>query len=252
VIYWIKQFVGALATPMMLAFLMVIVGVAARWLGRRRLAVWLWAGAAVMIYLGSIAPVANALLAPLERKYPPLRDDVALPAVHYIVVLGSSYAPRDGIPVTAALNGDGLVRITEGVRLFRKLPAARLVVSGGAPAGKPTSARGYARLARDFGVPDASIVVLDQALDTSSEARSIATLLGREPFILVTSAYHMPRAMWLMTRAGTRPVPAPTGQLYGVGSVSVGAFRPTTAGLHRTETALHEYVGLAALASHLD
>ena len=64
-----------------------------------------------LTYLGALAPVSNGLLGTLERQYPPLPS--SLPAVRYIVVLGSGYAPRDGIPVTAALDPDGLVEIVK-------------------------------------------------------------------------------------------------------------------------------------------
>ena len=72
--------------------------------------------------------------------------------------------------------------------------------------------------------------------------------LGGAPFVLVTSAYHMPRAVRLMQRAGQHPIPAPTGQR--VGAFPWRGFHrwlPTSAGLRDTELALHEYLGLAAL-----
>ena len=196
--------------------------------------------------------MGDALLGPLEREYPPLQDG-SLPAVGYVVVLGSGYEPRDGIPVTAALDEDGLVRIVEGVRLMRRLGAVKLVVSGGAPPGRTPPAFGYAKLARGLGVDDASLVVLSGSLDTSAEARSVAALLGAAPFILVTSAYHMPRAMRLMERAGAHPFPAPTGQLVNE-SANGGwsSLLPTSGGLGKTERALHEYLGLAALAVGVD
>ena len=129
-----------------------------------------------------------------------------------MVVLGSGYAPVDHIPVTAALNEDGLARIVEAVRISRQLHDARLVVSGGAFPGDTPSAYGYARLAHDLGVDVPPTNVLGTPLDTGQEARAIAALIGRVPFILVTSAYHMPRAMRLMLQAGLEPIPAPTGQ----------------------------------------
>ena len=67
-------------------------------------------------------------------------------------------------------------------------------------------------LADDLGVDVPRADVLGTPLDTAQEARAIAALIGRAPFILVTSAYHMPRAMRLMLQAGLDPIPAPTGQ----------------------------------------
>jgi uncharacterized SAM-binding protein YcdF (DUF218 family) len=250
--YLVKQLVGEIAKPLVIAALIAAVAVIFRLSRRRRPAAWLSVSAALIVYLGAIAPVGDLLLGPLERRYPPLQDG-SLPAVSYIVVLGSSYAPRDGIPVTAALDEDGLTRITEGVRLARHLGAARLVLSGGAPQGKTPSAIGYAKLAHDLGIDDASLVVLSGSLDTAAEAYSIAALIGATPFILVTSAYHMPRAMRLMERAGTRPIPAPTGQLVNESAYrGWGKLLPTAGGLRNTDHALHEYLGLAALAAGVD
>jgi uncharacterized SAM-binding protein YcdF (DUF218 family) len=95
-------------------------------------------------------------------------------------------------------------------------------------------------------------VTLDRSLDTASEARAVATLLGATPFILVTSAYHMPRAVWLMQRAGAHPIPAPVGQRVRGMDGLIGALIPGSVGLSETEHALHEYLGLVALALGFD
>ena len=245
----IKLLVGELAKPLMIAVLISVVAGIYQLRGRRFSAAWLLGSAVVIVFFGAMGWVGDILLEPLERQYPPLRDG-SLPEVGYVVVLGGDYEPRDEIPVTAALEGDGLARIVEGIRLVRRLGAVRLVVSGGAPPGKTPSALGYARLARDLGVDNASLVILSGPLDTAVEARSVAALIGTSPFILVTSAYHMPRAMRLMERSGAHPFAAPTGQL--VDESSKGSWKgllPTSGGLRKTERALHEYLGLAALAA---
>jgi uncharacterized SAM-binding protein YcdF (DUF218 family) len=246
---FVKQLVGVLATPLVIALLICAAAAVCRAFGRPRSAGWLLASAGALGYLGAIAPVGNALLVPLEHRYPPLHPDEALPKVRYVVVLGSSYAPRNGIPVTAALEEDGLVRVVEGVRLTRRRGELRLVVSGGAPRGRMPSAHGYAELARELGVGSASVVVLDRSLDTGDEAREVAALIGAAPFILVTSAYHMPRAVRLMERAGAHPIPAPTGHYVDEASDrDWRALLPNSTDLRKTERAMHEYLGLAALA----
>jgi len=96
---------------------------------------------------------------------------------------------------------------------------------------------------------DASLVVLQSPLDTGAEARAIASLLNGAPFVLVTSAYHMPRAVRLMQRAGQHPIPAATGQRVGAfPGWGLHRWLPTSAGMRDSEIALHEYLGLAALA----
>jgi uncharacterized SAM-binding protein YcdF (DUF218 family) len=243
----VKQLVGALATPLGLALAVALLGWLARMLGRRRLSVALLVSAAVWIYLAATMPVANALLAPLEMRYPPLRTDRSL-HVAYIVVLGSHYAPRDGLPVTATLGPDGLARIVEGVRLARVFPEARLVVSGGAAAGHMPSARGYSMLAGELGIAPVKLVLVEAPRDTGEEAAAIVKLLGSSPFLLVTSASHMPRAMKLMTMAGARPVAAPTAHRADPSLAwSWRSLLPLASALRGTEIALHEYLGLLAL-----
>jgi uncharacterized SAM-binding protein YcdF (DUF218 family) len=136
----------------------------------------------------------------------------------------------------------------EGVSLVRRLNAARLVVSGGAPSGQSTSAQGYAEMARELGVPEGSLILFDTPLDTAAEARSVAAVVAATPFILVTSAYHMPRAMLEMRHAGLAPIAAPTGQLVGGSNgADLHAWLPSSNALRKVERALHEYVGLAVL-----
>lgn len=241
-----------LGKPLLLASIIAAVGLLLLRGSRRRTGIWLISAGAILAYLASTSLVGNFLLAPLERQYPPFEPTQSL-GVLDIVVLGSSYEPNDYYPVTGALDADGLARIVEGVRLARSRPDSRLLVSGGAPPGFTPSALGYARLATELGIQPSALVVMDRALDTNQEAREVAGLLGHSPFLLVTSAFHMPRAMLLMRRAGANPVPAPTGQILRArqGSEPFGLI-PGSRGLRKTEAALHEYLGLAALSLRIN
>jgi uncharacterized SAM-binding protein YcdF (DUF218 family) len=216
---------------------------------RRRAGVWVIAVSVVLAFFASTSLVGNALLAPLESQYPAFEVGRSIDA-HDIVVLGSGYQPDDHIPVTGALDADGLARIVEGVRLVLSRPGSRLLVSGGAAPGYTPSAWGYARIATELGIQRSALIVMDRALNTKQEAREVVALLGHSPFILVTSANHMPRAMQLMRRAGANPVAAPTAQIIhthqGLGLI------PGSSGLHSTETALHEYLGLLAARLGID
>jgi uncharacterized SAM-binding protein YcdF (DUF218 family) len=236
-----------LLLPLPIALMLGMVSVFLATRGRRRAAFFSAIAAGVVAYASSIGLVADALLRPLENAYtnPSLAP---LHAVSFVVVLGSGYQPRDGVPLTGALADDGLARIVEGVRILRRLPTARMVLSGGAADGLSPSAVGYALLAQDLGVDSTRLDILDRPLDTHQEAQAVAALVGSRPFILVTSAYHMPRAMRLMALAGAHPIAAPTGQLCDMPPLKGWRkFVPTSGGLRKTERAIHEYLGLAAL-----
>jgi uncharacterized SAM-binding protein YcdF (DUF218 family) len=244
----IKEVVEALTKPLVIALLIAIAAALCRLAGRRRTSRILLAGAATLAYAASIPLVGEALLRPLESEFPPLSAD-QLPNVHYVVVLGSGYAPHDGISVTAALDREGLMRAVEALRLVRQLPGAQLVVSGGPLEGLPPVAQGYAQLAHALGVLDQSLVVSDRPRDTRAESQEVHKLLGSTPFLLVTSAYHMPRAMLLMKRAGAAPIAAPAGQrAFGPAPFGWKSLLPGAGGLGDTERALHEYAGLVAVS----
>jgi uncharacterized SAM-binding protein YcdF (DUF218 family) len=213
-----------------------------------RAALVLAASALGLCLLSAFGPIANLLLRPLESQYPAMLDVVALdPAPQYVVVLGSGYHQRAGLPVTAALDQAAVVRLAEGVRLWRQLPGATLILSGGRIRGEAPIASGYALLAGALGVPSSALLLLDTPVDTGSEIGAVRTRVGGETVLLVTSAAHMPRAMWLAKSAGVHAIAAPTANLTDPAAhVSNSISLPSAASLRKTETALHEYLGLLA------
>jgi uncharacterized SAM-binding protein YcdF (DUF218 family) len=245
----LKLILGAWLLPLPLSALAVCLGLLFLRAGSRRTAFALLVGGALLGFGASFGPVADSLLLPLEERYAPVLDVTTLPmAPRYVVVLGSGYRPRPALPVTAALDASGVVRLAEGVRLYRQLPGVPLIVSGGAPRGNGPIAHGYALAAIALGVPPASIVLLDTPLDTGMEIRAIHERVGDATVLLVTSAAHMPRAMALSGRDGLHAIAAPTGNLVTPsvpGAIRIAGL--SGAALIRSETAIHEYLGLLAL-----
>jgi len=73
-------------------------------------------------------------------------------------------------------------------------------------------------------------------------------IVGPDPFLLVTSAAHMPRSMALFRKQGMNPIPAPTGHQVKErqrGEISPGSFFPGIGELEKAEMAVYEYLGLA-------
>jgi uncharacterized SAM-binding protein YcdF (DUF218 family) len=246
----LKQFVGAWLMPLPVAVLLLIAAVLCRALTWRRTATTLWVTAVCVAALSTLGCVGNGVLWLLEARYAAVTDVSRIPqSLEYVVVLGSGYRPRDGIPVTAALDATAVVRIAEGVRLFRQLPDASLILSGGSVGDHPPSAEGYRTLAAAWGVPLQSIVLMDDVVDTAAEIRSLRDRVGDSTVLLVTSASHMPRALEYCSRYGVRALAAPTGHLAEPPSTwgLRGWLLPSGVHLRKTETALHEYVGLLAM-----
>lgn len=242
--YLFKKFLGALLSPLTIAFVVALVGVALWLLNRRRGARIAFCCAGIFAWLIATPFVGSLLLTPLEYRYP---VSSSYPPVEYVVVLGSSYSPREGVPVTAAIDEHGFRRAVEGLRLQRLIPGSRLVVSGGALTAGREPATGSALLVGSLGLPQQSIIRLTRPLDTRSEAAEIAALTRGAPFIVVTSASHMPRAMEYLRRAGSQPYAAPTGHRTHRRGFHPASLLPSSYGLRMSEEAIHEYLGWIAL-----
>ena len=245
----LKMLLSAWLMPLPISLIVVCSGLLFRLGGRRRLGRTLIAAGAIFALGAATGPVADCLLRPLESRYQAVLDaSVLKSAPRYVAVLGSGYRARNGLPVTAALDSDGVVRLTEGVRLFRQLPGSLLILSGGSQRGEAPIARGYELAAAGLGVPAAATILMDTPVDTAAEIRAIRARVGDSPVLLVTSAAHMPRAMMYCQRSGLHAIAAPTGNLSDPDGRETGWLPlPSGTSLRKTETAFHEYLGLLAL-----
>lgn len=170
-------------------------------------------GLGILLVLG-YGLVTKPALYSLERSHAPLNVEQIAPPVReqirYVVVLGSGHVSDPDLPKTAQIGGPSLYRLVEGVRLYRLLPGSQLVITGGVIPDPVTNARVVGEVARQIGVPVRDTIVEERPSDTLEEAQVMQGLLGTAPFVLVTSAAHMQRAMQIFQERGLRPIAAPT------------------------------------------
>jgi len=247
--FLIKKLVATFAMPLPMTLLLLLLAALLAIMGWRRGARGLAGGAMLLLLLASWAPVADALLGPLESLHPPLLDARSLPGVSHIVVLGSGYHADPDLPITSQLGDSAVIRLVEGVRLWRQVPQARLVLSGGNIFERESVARGYSRLANALGVDALSMDLLEMPIDTAEEAYAVLDLAGADArIVLVTSASHMDRARRHFERVGLEVTPAPTRHK----SLRENRSRfdywvPSASHLRKTERAIYEYLGRASL-----
>lgn len=171
----------------------------------------------IWLFLFSYSPFVNTLLYPLENVYPALHQTPK--QVRYIYVLGNGHHSDETQPITSQVSPAALVRLNEAIRLYRELQTEtfvkpKIIVSGYSGMYDDTPhALMQERAALALGIPKEAILLRPKPRDTQEEALAAATLLGKEPFILVTSASHMMRAMHFFTQEGLNPIPAPTNHL---------------------------------------
>lgn len=210
------------------------------WTSRQTLGKWLVTVAAVVLMV-LVAPLWSSwVITALEQRYPALTSDAALQAaqdIQYIVILGSSYATDATLTPTSRHTKASLTRLVEGLWLHRRLPQARVILSGGGR-GRP-EAEAMLDLLLGLGLSPDRVLLEPYSRNTFEEVVRLKAMIGESRFVLVTSAVHMPRAMALFEAGGMRPIAAPTDQT-SVGSSPI----PSSHYLARFEAALYEHIAL--------
>lgn len=197
----------------------------------------------VWFFLFSYSPFVDLLLAPLESKYTTLHQ--APKEVKYIYVLGGGHATDENHPITSQVKESSVVRLNEGIRLYHQLHEnATLIVSGYSGLFDPNShAVMQEKLALSLGVKKEHIIIRPDPRDTQEEAIAAKKLIGNEPFILVTSASHMARAMKFFAHEGLTPLPAPTNHLASLQYPDYTNFFSSHA-LMKSRILFHEILGM--------
>jgi uncharacterized SAM-binding protein YcdF (DUF218 family) len=205
----------------------------------------------VLLAICGFSPLATLLLLPLEQRFPPWDDTRGAP--DGILVLGGSIDPELSAAHRVTVFKGSVDRIVAAAALAHRYPNARIVFSGGS-----------ANLVSDDSAKEADYVVsvfegLGVARDrltmergsrnTQENAEFSKALIAPKPgerWLLVTSAYHMPRSIGVFRKAGFAVEPYPADWRTG-GRVDLLAFSTfASEGLDRTDTAIREWIGLAA------
>ena len=244
--FLIKKIIGATFLPLSLCSIILLAGLVILWFSRKqKVGKVIVSSGTVLLLILSFNITSNAILEPLERRYPPILKTDMLSGVKWIVVLGGGHISDPNVPITSQIVGSTLVRLAEGIRLHRLIPGSKLVLSGGAVFDPVSNAKIMADMALALGLGRSDLVLEDESKDTKDEARLVKHIVGRDRFILVTTASHMPRSMALFRKQGMSPIPAPTEHLVKEREhISPGMFFPGASNLRKVERAFHEYMGL--------
>lgn len=244
----VKYFVAYLL-PVPLCLGVLLAGLIFLWCTKRQTTgkVIITIGVAILL-LFSLSFFPNMCLRYLEHKHvsyiaSQMKED-NFSDIKYVVVLAGGHILDPKIPVTSQFCYEGLVRLIEGIRLYKKCQKAKLVLSGGiGDRTDVTDAILMADLSIELGVPKKDIILEQESMSTFDEARLIKPIVRNQRFILVTSASHMPRSMALFRKLGMNPVPAPTGHLVKHFGDSISIL-PSVSNLKKSDTAFYEILGI--------
>lgn len=245
--FTLSKIFGFLAAPSNALLMLGFAGAIASAFGARGVGAALMALALVGIGIAGLSPLGNWLLIPLEERFP---RAAAEPAPDGIVVLGGSFdtvvaGSRREIALTEAAE-----RLTEIAALARRWPQARILFSGGEGNliyGGATEADLAARMLESFGVSLDRVTLEGRSRNTRENARFSRELVEPkrgERWLLVTSAYHMPRAVGCFRAEGFEVEAWPVDYRTRGPEDALRPFGSVSAGLRRTDIALREWVGL--------
>lgn len=238
-----------LIQPVNLAIILLITGLLLAMLRWRRTAYGLFGAAALGLALCVWTSFGAMLVTPLEDRFPrpPLPEKVA-----GIVVLGGGF--EGGINLVRGgyeLNSGG-DRYVEAAALARRYPEAKIVISGGTGAllleGEDDASTAV-RLFEALGVPRDRLILEGKSRNTYENAvftKELVTPAPGETWLLVTSAFHMPRSMALFRKAEFPVLPWPV-DYRTTGREGIGFFVDNPVDSLQTATlGIREWIGLIA------
>jgi uncharacterized SAM-binding protein YcdF (DUF218 family) len=214
-------------------------------LGRRLMVVSL-----VLLATCGFSPLGNILLYPLEQRFPPW--DATQGAPDGIIVLGGPIDPDLSIAHDTPVIRSSPDRIIATAALAHQYPNVRIIYSGGSGnliANDAREADFASEIFESLGVDKSRLTMERRSRNTYENAevsKAIAAPKAGERWLLVTSAFHMPRSVGLFRKVGFAVQPYPVDWRVG-GRADLFSFSNYAGeGLGRTDTALREWLGLIA------
>lgn len=248
--FTLSKIFWTLVVPSNLLILLATLGVTMVLVG-----VWRPAILALLLGIGGLviagfSPLANYLVSPLEERFPPFVPDSR--PVDGIILLGGSEVPDIAITRNVPAINDAGERVIVFSALARTYPEAQLVFSGGSGSlgdDAPMEGRAVREVFKDVGIDPERVLYEDRSRNTAENARFVRAKIDPKPgarWLLVTSAFHMPRAMGAFRAAGFPVIAVPVDYRTTGPEGLATPFLRASEGLDLTDIAAKEWVGLTA------
>lgn len=247
--FYLSKIIWFFIQPINLVIFLLLAGLAAALLGKKR---WFLAGATLSCFILAVCvwtSLGALLLNPLEQRFPRPPFPQKLDG---IVMLGGGFEASINLARGGYDLNRGGDRIVETAVLARRYPDAKIVISGGAEGLLLTGeADTYAasRLLAGLGIAPERLVLEGKSRNTYENAVFTREMVAPKPgetWLLVTSAFHMPRSKALFDKVGFPTVPWPvdyrTSGREGFGLLQDNA----TDSLDNATLAVREWIGLFA------
>ena len=249
--FFVSKIFWMIASPINLLLFAALIGVLLCYGRRAHFGRGLALTAVLILLAAATLPLGKLLIAPLEDRFPLPPPD--LPPPEGIIVLGGAIDDLVSSARGETVFDEGGERLTEAVVLARRFPQARVVYTSGSSSFTgvtSTEALQARKFMSQMGIAPERVTIEDKSRNTDENARFTAAIVHPEPsqrWIVVTSAFHMPRAMGLFEKAGFNPIAYPVAfrtRRRWPDDLRL-SFEPVR-NLRISEIAVHEWIGLAA------
>ena len=236
---YLNKILPLIASPLFLIFFLIILGTIIK---SKKITLF---GVMILIFC-SLPIISGKLTNYLEKDYTP-QDVSAINNADAIVVLSGMLKT---IKVDDKLKyefGDGVDRILSGIDLFKNNKASLLILTKGqVPWSLGIPEGEYLKeFAVKFGVPKKSILLTDNVQNTDQEAKSVKKLLNSNDakVILITSAFHMPRAKKVFEASNIKVIPFAVDFINSHQKLTFMSFIPSASALNGTSRFIREMIG---------
>lgn len=233
----IKKMITFFVEPLGLVLSMLVIGIFFLYLDKKKYSKVFLSMGLVLLFLFSFPPFSNFLVENLENQYPKYEYKAD---VKYIHVLGGGHNTDSTQPISSHLSDASTKRVLEGIIIHKQTPNSKIIFTGYAGKTNIPTAIMNAMLATELGVDENNLIINGFPKDTKEEAEFTKKIVGSKPFVLVTSASHMPRSMMLFKSLGMNPIAAPT----YFKRKDVIKLVPDANSFSKSDMAIHEYIGI--------
>jgi uncharacterized SAM-binding protein YcdF (DUF218 family) len=251
--FYLAKTLWFIAQPSTLIALLIGYGAILIWTGWARWGRRFVTTGAILLLVAGLSPLGNVLILPLEDRFPRANVDAPPPPTGFIVLGGAEdriVGAARGVP---ALN-EAAEREIEAVMLSRRFPDAKIAFTGGDAAifyKSASEASGFAALLTSMGVAADRLILEAKARDTYENATFLKAELEKQGllgpgsrWLLITSAFHMPRSVGVFRKVGLAVEPWPVDYRTRGAADLTRPFDKVSEGLRRVDIAAREWVGL--------
>ncbi|HJZ19581.1 MAG TPA: YdcF family protein [Bradyrhizobium sp.] len=249
--FFLSKTIGVLLLPSNLMTAIGIVGLMLLITRFARLGRKLIVASLMSLGICGYSPLGNFLIYPLEQRFPPWDGAGAVP--DGILVLGGSIKPDLSAAHGVAVFGTSVDRVIAAAGLASRYPNARVVFSGGnanlASSDVAKEADFALPVFESFGIARDRLMIERRSRNTFENAefsKALVSPKAGERWLLVTSAFHMPRSVGVFRKAGFAVEPYPVDWRTGGPDDLLKLSDSLTDGLDRVDAASREWIGLLA------